>query len=539
MVRSFRFLRVRAGTPALPGRTWFGHSAFAARGRGRPRSQVARGAVLPLSPHAGGDARAPRSRVVRSFRLRRMRARTPVHQGRAWFGHSAFAARGRGRLRSQDVRGALIPPSPHAGGDARAPRSHVVRSFRLRCTRAGTPAHPGRAWCAHSAFAACGRGRPRSQVARGSVIPPSLHAGEDARAPRTCVVRSFRLRRRRAGTPALPGRAWCGHSAFAAGGRGRPRSQVARGAVIPPSPHAGGDARAPRTCVVRSFRFRRMRAGTPALPGRAWCAHSAFAACGRGRLRSQDVRGALIPPSPHAGGDARAPRTCVVRSFCLRCVRAGTPALPGRAWCAHSAFAACGRGRLRSQDVRGALIPPSPHAGGDARAPRTCVVRSFCLRCVRAGTPALPGRTWFGHFAFSACGRGRPRSQVARGSVIPPSPRAGADARAPSIRFNLCENCYRPARRLVRPRRWSSQIEPRRLRRWRDHADHRVTRTPTVTLSAIAHRPSAIGYQSSAIGYRLSAIGYRLSAIGYRPPPGTAHLLRLRWQPAPICQRHR
>ena len=199
----------------------------------------------------------------------------------------------------------------------------------------------------------------------------------------------------------------------------------------------------------------------------------------------------------------------------------------------------CGRGRPRSQVARGSVISPSPHAGEDARAPRSRVVRSFRIRRTRARTPVHPGRTWFGHFAFSACGRGRPRSQVARGSVIPPSPRAGADARAPSIRFNLCENCYRPARRLVRPRRWSSQIEPSRLRRWRDHADHRVTRTPTVTLSAIAHRPSAIGYQSSAIGYRLSAIGYRLSAIGYRPPPGTAHLLRLRWQPAPICQRHR
>ena len=34
----------------------------------------------------------------------------------------------------------------------------------------------------------------------------------------------------------------------------------------------------------------------------------------------------------------------------------------------------------------------------------------------------------------------------------------------------------------------------------------RITRTPTVTLSAI-------GYRLSAIGYRLSAIGYRLSAI--------------------------
>ena len=416
---------------------------------------------------------------------------------------------GRGRLRSQDVRGALIPPSPHAGGDACAPRTCVVRSFRLRRTRAGTPAHPGRAWCAHSAFAACGRGRPRSQVARGSVIPPSPHAGGDARAPRSRVVRSFRFRRMRARTPALPGRTWFSHSAFAARGRGRPHSQVARGSVIPPSPHAGEDARAPRSRVVRSFRFRRTRAGTPALPGCTWFGHSAFAACGRGRPRSQDAHGALIPPSLHTGGDARAPRLHVVRSFRLRCVRAGTPALPGRAWCAHSAFAACGRGRPCTQDARGAIIPPSLHTGGDARAPRTRVVRSFRLRCMRARTPALPGRAWCGHSAFAAGGRGRPRSQVARGAVIPPSPHAGEDARTPSIRFNLCENCYRPARRLVRPRRWSSQIEPSRLRRWRDHADHRVTRTPTVTLSAIAHRPSAIGYQSSAIGYRLSAIGYR------------------------------
>jgi hypothetical protein len=433
VVRSFRLRRTRAGTPALPGCTWFGHSAFAACGRGRPRSQVARGSVIPPSPHAGGDARAPRTCVVRSFCLRCVRAGTPVHQGRAWFGHSAFAARGRGRPRSQVARGSVIPPSLRAGGDARAPRTRVVRSFRFRRMRARTPALPGCTWFGHSAFAACGRGRPRSQDVRGALIPPSPHAGGDARAPRTCVVRSFCLRCVRAGTPAHPGRAWFGHFAFAACGRGRPRSQVARGSVIPPSPHAGGDARAPRTCVVRSFRLRRMRAGTPAHPGRAWCAHSAFAACGRGRPRTQDVRGALILPSLRAGGDARAPRLHVVRSFRLRRMRAGTPALPGRTWFGHSAFAAHGRGRPRTQDVRGALIPPSPHAGGDARAPRTCVVRSFCLRCVRAGTPVHPGRTWFGHFAFSACGRGCPRSQVARGSVIPPSPRAGADARAPRL----------------------------------------------------------------------------------------------------------
>jgi hypothetical protein len=402
-------------------------------GRGRPRSQVARGALIPLSPHAGGDACAPRTCVVRSFRLRRMRAGTPALPGRAWCAHSAFAARGRGRPRTQDVRGALILPSLRAGGDARAPRLHVVRSFRFRRMRAGTPALPGRAWCAHSAFAARGRGRPRSQVARGSVIPPSLRAGGDARAPRTRVVRSFRFRRMRARTPALPGCTWCAHSAFAARGRGRLRSQDVRGALIPPSPHAGGDACAPRTCVVRSFRLRRTRAGTPAHPGRAWCAHSAFAACGRGRPRSQVARGALIPPSPHAGADARAPRSRVVRSFRFRRTRAGTPAHPGRAWCAHSAFAACRRGRPRSQVARGSVIPPSLRAGGDARAPRTRVVRSFRFRRMRAGTPVHPGRAWFGHSAFAACGRGRPRSQVARGSVISLSPHAGGDARAPRL----------------------------------------------------------------------------------------------------------
>jgi hypothetical protein len=236
----------------------------------------------------------------------------------------------------------------------------------------------------------CGRGRPRSQVARGALIPLSPHAGGDACAPRTCVVRSFRLRRMRAGTPALPGRAWCAHSAFAARGRGRPRTQVARGSVIPHSPHAGEDARAPRSHVVRSFRFLRVRARMPALPGRTWFGHFAFSACGRGCPRSQVARGSVIPPSPRAGADARAPRSHGVRSFRRLRVRAGTPALPGCTWFGHSAFAACGRGRPRSQVARGSVISLSPHAGGDARAPRLHVVRSFRLRRIRARTPALP-----------------------------------------------------------------------------------------------------------------------------------------------------
>jgi len=269
----------------------------------------------------------------------------------------------------------------------------------------------------------------------------------------------------RAGTPALPGRAWCAHSAFAARGRGRPCTKVARGSVIPLSPHAGEDARAPRLHVVRSFRLRRMRARTPVHPGRTWFGHFAFSACGRGRPRSQVARGSVIPPSPHAGGDARAPRSHVVRSFRLRRMRAGTPALPGCAWCAHSAFAARGRGRPCTQVARGSVISLSPHAGGDARAPRLHVVQSFRLRCTRAGTPAHPGRAWCAHSAFAACGRGRPRSQVARGSVIPHSPHTSEDARAPSIGFNLCENCYRTARQLMRPLRQPLRPDPGRLRR--------------------------------------------------------------------------
>jgi hypothetical protein len=476
VVRSFRLRRMRARTPALPGRTWFGHSAFAACGRGRPRTQDARGSVIPLSPHAGGDARAPRLHVVRSFRLRCVRAGTPALPGRRWFGHFAFSACGRGRPRTQDVRGALILPSLRAGGDARAPRTHMVRSFRFLRARAGTPAHPGRTWFGHSAFSARGRGRPRIQVARGSVIPPSPHAGGDARAPRSRVVRSFRFRRMRAGTPVHQGRAWFGHSAFAARGRGRPRSQVARGSVIPPSLRTGGDARAPRTCVVRSFCLRCVRAGTPAHPGRAWCAHSAFAACGRGRPRTQDVRGALILPSPHAGGDARAPRLHVVRSFRLRRMRAGTPALPGRTWFGHSAFAACGRGRPRSQDVRGALIPPSLHTGGDARAPRLHVVRSFRLRRMRAGTPALPGRAWCAHSAFAACGRGRPCTQDARGAVIPLSPHAGGDARAPRTcvvrSFRL--RCTRAGTPALPGRAWYAHSAFAACGRGRPHSQHQV-----------------------------------------------------------------
>ncbi|WP_157041100.1 hypothetical protein [Roseiflexus sp. RS-1] len=48
------------------------------------------------------------------------------------------------------------------------------------------------------------------------------------------------------------------------------------------------------------------------------------------------------------------------------------------------------------------------------------------------------------------------------------------------------------------------RLEPGRLRRRRARADHRVTRTLTMTLSAI--------------GYRLSAIGYWLWYRASRPP---------------------
>jgi hypothetical protein len=56
----------------------------------------------------------------------------------------------------------------------------------------------------------------------------------------------------------------------------------------------------------------------------------------------------------------------------------------------------------------------------------------------------------------------------------------------------------------MRPRSRTLRLEPGRLRRRRARADHRVTRTLTMTLSAI--------------GYRLLAIGYWLWYRASRPP---------------------
>ena len=68
----------------------------------------------------------------------------------------------------------------------------------------------------------------------------------------------------------------------------------------------------------------------------------------------------------------------------------------------------------------------------------------------------------------------------------------------------------RSARQLMRPRSRTLRLEPGRLRRRRARADHRVTRTLTMTLSAI-------GYRLSAIGYRLLAMVSRFSPAGNAP----------------------
>jgi hypothetical protein len=111
--------------------------------------------------------------------------------------------------------------------------------------RAGTPAHSGGS-CASgvhiSPVSVCRRGRPRTQAA---LSLPSPQAGGDARAPRLAC------------------------------GRGRPPTQADRAhpaCTFHQSPHAGGDARAPRR---RSVCRLRKRAGTPAHPGRIWFNHSA------------------------------------------------------------------------------------------------------------------------------------------------------------------------------------------------------------------------------------------------------------------------
>jgi len=74
---------------------------------------------------------------------------------------------------------------------------------------------------------------------------------------------------------------------------------------------------------------------------------------------------------------------------------------------------------------------PSPHAGGDAR----------------AGSDR-PGQ---GN-AVSACGRGRPRTQDARGSIILPIALSGENARAPQG-LPCAQGGLQPARATSRPRR--------------------------------------------------------------------------------------
>jgi hypothetical protein len=101
------------------------------------------------------------------------------------------------------------------------------------------------------AVSACGRGRPRSQDARGSIVLPIALSGENARAPQGLPRAQGGLQPARATSrPRRRASPWLAEGL----------SLTARGAyriycsifISPQSPHAGGDARAPRTHVVQS-----------------------------------------------------------------------------------------------------------------------------------------------------------------------------------------------------------------------------------------------------------------------------------------------
>jgi hypothetical protein len=85
----------------------------------------------------------------------------------------------------------LRPPSPHAGGDARAPRTHVLQSFRpsLQAVRTPQPAQAG--------FALDSRGLQPDGTRCIADLMLNLHQPDGTRA----------------GTPALPGRTCFNHSA--------------------------------------------------------------------------------------------------------------------------------------------------------------------------------------------------------------------------------------------------------------------------------------------------------------------------------------
>jgi hypothetical protein len=136
------------------------------------------------------------------------------------------------RQGSTYLRTAINAQSPsarrHAGEDARAPRTHMLQSFRpsLQAVRTPQPAQAG--------FALDSRGLQPDGTRCIADLMLNLHQpdGTQARRPRTQddrAPRTHMLSRTRAGTPALPGR-----PCYATRGRGRPRTQDVRGSVMLP-----------------------------------------------------------------------------------------------------------------------------------------------------------------------------------------------------------------------------------------------------------------------------------------------------------------
>ena len=175
-------------------------------------------------------------------------------------------------------------------------------------------------------------------------------------------------------------------------------------------------------------------------------------------------------------------------------MQARTPAHPGgsRASGVHiSPVSVCRRGRPRTQ---AALSLPSPHAGGDARAPRLACGRGRppTQARMRAGTPTHSGgsRASGVHISpVSVCRRGRPRTQARM--------RAGTPAHPGRIWFNhsahrsKCSISMSPMARGVYRIKFSIFISP-------------------TASSPIGYRLAAIPLPSSKLSYRLAAIGYRL-----------------------------
>ena len=150
-------------------------SWFLVLGSGRPRSQGARGS---------------------RFSVLGSRFGTPALPGGTWFSvpGSWFSVRdARAPRDAQDCA--------YAGGDARAPRGHVVLGSWFLVLGSGRPRSQGRA-----GLRVCGRGRPRTQGACGSrflvlgsrflvlgswfLVPGSWFSVRDARAPRDALRRS-------------------------------------------------------------------------------------------------------------------------------------------------------------------------------------------------------------------------------------------------------------------------------------------------------------------------------------------------------------